>query len=98
MSRFLLEFSAKAEEEFHEARKWYDEKREGLGSAFTEEVFDLINLLSKNPYLFGVKFAAYREAPLKRFPYILVYQIEGDTIYIDMVFHTSRDPEKKQDR
>ncbi|MBI2966516.1 MAG: hypothetical protein HYY40_01715 [Bacteroidetes bacterium] len=41
------------------------------------------------------KYKNFREALLKRFPYLIVYEIVKDKTVIHSFFHTSRNPKKK---
>jgi hypothetical protein len=45
-----------AKEDIREAAKWYNNKREGLGKRFTAEVREVVQLITQNPAVFGVRY------------------------------------------
>ena len=54
---------------------WYEEKNKGLGVRFVDEVEATISYISKYPEHFQIKSKTlYREALLKVFPYMLIYE------------------------
>lgn len=85
-----------AEEDLRLAYEWYEEKRRGLGNKLRREVGACITRISKNPYLFQVRFnEVFRFAPLKTFPYLLVYKVDDKKaeVIVNAIFHCSRDTE-----
>ena len=74
---------------------YYNEKVPGLGFEFEEEVFQLIELIKNNPLLFPIKFAHIHEAVMKKFPFVLNYEVYGKKIIISAVFHSKQNPVKK---
>ena len=76
--------------------KWYEDKRKGLGREFIYAVEALINYIENYPEHFQIKYRGrYREAVLKRFPYVIIYEIIQDTVIVFEVFPTKADPTKK---
>ena len=90
-------FSSKAAKEIHESFVWYEEQTKGLGHQFIEIIDFAIELIKHNPDGFPNKRNSYREAVLKRFPYIIVYEhLEAEqVIFVLHIFHTKRHPKKK---
>ena len=86
----------KAVNELNEAAEFYDLKKQGLGSEFEDEIFVLIDLINKNPLLFPVKFADIHEAVVKRFPFVVNYEVAGRQIVILSVFHVKQHPSRKR--
>ncbi len=74
---------------------YYDNQRKGLGEEFEEEIFLLIELINKNPFLFPIKHDVLREAVVRRFPYIVVYSIIETDIFIVSIFFDKMHPDKK---
>ncbi len=75
----------------------YEEKQEGLGTEFSNQVLTLIALIGKEP----LRFAFYegkrlkrklRRALLERFPYVVIFEIRDTEILIVAIVHTSRQP------
>ena len=97
---FVVRISEKAYREYFNAYEWYDEQQADLGSRFEDSLYKKINLVSKNPLIYGVKKLNTREAHLENFPYVIVYKIiqTQNTILIISIFHTSRNPKRKYRR
>jgi plasmid stabilization system protein ParE len=88
----LIEENAKIE--IANAFDWYELQKEGLGEIFLLEIQRAINSIQKAPKGYQ-EIINHRQFPLKDFPYLILYEIYKETMYIDAVFHTSRAPEKK---
>jgi len=78
--------------------KWYEDKSIGLGARFVDEIEMMIGYLATYPEHFQIKTKKrYREAVLKIFPYVIIYEVsqkEGE-IVIYSVFPTKDNPNKK---
>lgn len=88
----------KAVSEFEDACLYYNNKVSGLGFEFEEEVFSLLELIEYSPLLFPVKFAHIHEAVVKRFPFVINYEISGKRIIVSAIFHVKQNPDKKMKR
>ena len=84
--------------ELEEACLFYNTKVFGLGLEFEEEVFILLEFIKQNPLLFPIKFAHIHEAVLKRFPFVINYEIYGKQIIVSAIFHVKQNPTKKLKR
>ncbi|MES1226137.1 MAG: type II toxin-antitoxin system RelE/ParE family toxin [Bacteroidota bacterium] len=78
-----------------DAYEWYEEQKAGLGEEFLDELDGLYNKLSSYPEYFGKIKKNFRQAALKRFPFVLVYEIIKAEVVVFAVFHTSRNPKFK---
>jgi plasmid stabilization system protein ParE len=78
-----------------DAYKWYDDQKPGLGDDFLDELDGLYNKLSSHPEYFGKVKKNFRQAALKRFPFVIVYEIIKEEVVVFAVFHTSRNPRFK---
>jgi len=83
---YLLEIKDGANWEIIEAYLYYQEKRTGLGEEFLEHLDSYFERIVSNPKHFPQKRKPYREAFIKRFPFLIVYS----------VFNTWQNPEKKK--
>ncbi len=95
MPSYSILFTELAEREYLEAFYYYEEQLPGLGKKLEHELDVIIKSIAKNPFLFQRKFKHYREVLLKKFPYFIVYEIIGNSVIINSVFHTSRNPKTK---
>ena len=95
MATYKIVILDKAASELEEACLYYNEKVPGLGVEFEEEIFILIELIRNNPLFFPVKFSYIHEAVVKRFPFVINYEIYGKQIIVSAIFHVKQDPTKK---
>jgi plasmid stabilization system protein ParE len=93
---YILEIKDEANREIIEAYLYYQEKRTGLGEEFLEHLDSYFERIVSNPKHFPQKRKPYREAFIKRFPFLIVYEITKNKIIIYSVFNTWQNPEKKK--
>ncbi len=93
-------FSSFAAKEIQDSFDWYDNRAKDLGDRFINSIDLIIELILLNPEIFPIKKGSYREATLKKFPYLIIYEYieEKETVYILHVFHTKRHPKIKHKR
>jgi plasmid stabilization system protein ParE len=79
-----------------EAIHWYDERSLGLGDRFRAAVDARFDDVLNAPELFSRAFddLDVRFARIRRFPYLVLYRIHGDTVFVLGVFHSASDPAK----
>jgi mRNA-degrading endonuclease RelE of RelBE toxin-antitoxin system len=92
---YNLEIKAEAKEEIVEAAHYYSQKVKGLEGRFIEQLEIIVNIILNNPKTYKRVYKHFRQAALKKFPYVVIYEYEEDTVYIFSVFHTSQNPGKK---
>ena len=87
-----------AQLELIEAAAWYDDIRLGLGTAFLDAIQHVFARVAAEPRLYATleySTASRREVRrycLRRFPYVIVYWIEGDSVTVVAVSHARRRP------
>jgi toxin ParE1/3/4 len=92
---YQLQILRQAREDMQKAVTWYNERQEGLGEQFLSEVIKTLRKVEVSPLHYEEKFAKqFRFAPTHIFPYLVVFKIKGDSVIINAVFHTSRDPKR----
>ena len=93
-SKLIIEPDAQIE--IDEAIAWYESRQEGLGFDFINYLDGYFQTLKENYALFPIKRQpVYRELPLKRFPFVIIYEYLDNTTFVYSVFNTSQDPLKK---
>lgn len=93
---FKVVISRLAESEIEQTIDYYENKRIGLGKDFLVYFKGYLKILKTNPELFSIKKTPfYRELPLKKFPFVIIYEVFQNEVIIYSVFHTSRNPTKK---
>jgi toxin ParE1/3/4 len=78
--------------ELQNAFEWYEEQKQGLGYEFIEKVQACYENLVDNPHRFPHINPNYRRIKTDRFPYILFYEIEDETIIIGRIRHIKQKP------
>jgi hypothetical protein len=85
-------FHPAAEREFSASMEWYEARVPGLGAQMRVEMRRAIDAICVQPFLgkpFGINF---RRVTLRRFPFALIYRVDGDNLRIIAVAHTRRRP------
>ncbi len=89
MNILILSF---AEEEFAEAVDYYNEQCPGLGYEFAAEVRRVFDRIMVFPAAWPLFSKSTRRCLLNRFPYGVLYRVDGDAIRIGAIMHLDRDP------
>lgn len=95
MSLYKIIVLEQAVSELENACEYYNEQIGGLGFEFEEEIFSILELIKNNPLLFPIKFAHIHEAVVRRFPFVITYEIIEKQIIVSAIFHVKRNPRKK---
>lgn len=83
-----------AELETLEAYLYYEEKQKGLGNKFLTQLEEYLKRICQNPLHYPLK-KGYREAFLRKFPYLIIYEFSKETVIVYSVFNTYQNPNKK---
>jgi len=78
-----------------EAYDWYEEQSKGLGEFFLSELDVCYKKVEAQPNLYGKVKNNFRQIKLKRFPYVVAYEVLKGKLVVFEVFHTSRNPKHK---
>jgi len=93
---YKLDIWDDAKIEIFKGYKWYENKRFELGQEFINEVEETLEYIEKYPKHYQIKYKnKYREAVLKRFPYLIIYEIIENIIIVYSVFPSKDNPNKK---
>lgn len=84
--------------EFIEAAEWYEKRRAGRGAKFTAAVRDVLSRIADQPDFYASVLDDVREALVSKYPYCVYYRVDGESILVLSIFHTSRDPTVWQNR
>jgi hypothetical protein len=94
---FKLIIDPKAKNEIDEAIEWYESKQIGLGLDFLNYLDGYFKTLKEGKVAFRIKRKlVFRELPLKRFPYVIIYEAYRNQIIVYSVFNTLQNPSKKK--
>jgi toxin ParE1/3/4 len=87
-----------ARKELNDASDYYDRIDPQLGDDFLEQIEDCISRILRFPRSWTRLRGEVRRCRTHRFPYSLIYQLEGERVYILAVMHSSRKPNYWVDR
>jgi plasmid stabilization system protein ParE len=91
-------FHPEARDEFNEAIEYYENCEAGLGYDFSIEVHTAIQNMVNYPTAWPVVEEDVRRCLVNRFPYGIIYNIEGGEILILAVMHLRRHPDYWKNR
>jgi plasmid stabilization system protein ParE len=83
-----------AQLELRAAAHWYSEQENGLGEDFVAEVDRTLELVAEGAQRYPVwrPDRPYRRALVRRFPYVLFFTNEADSVRVLAVAHQKRKP------
>lgn len=95
---FQMIIKPKAEEDITHGRDYYNAIRTQLASDFLLELDKCIELIRSNPLRRAIEFKEIRRLHLRRFPYVISYLIEGESIVVIAVTHSRRQARRWKNR
>lgn len=84
--------------DLEEATDWYEARRPGLGGEFLRAVRALFASVAREPGQYPIARSPVRRARVRRFPYVVYFVAEPDSVVVLAVFHGRRDPRVWQSR
>jgi plasmid stabilization system protein ParE len=72
---------------------FYQHQQQGLGKRFSEVVEATLDRIKSMPLSASIAYGDVRYKLVEKFPYVLLYNIDGPTIVILCIFHTHQQPE-----
>ena len=81
-----------AQQEIDEAYLWFEGSSAGKGVEFLDEIDRAVRLVLAYPFASPEVEPGIRRCLIARFPYALLYGLDGDTIVVVAVSHTHRRP------
>ena len=91
-------YSPEAKDDLKQAYRWYENREPSLGEKFLHHMEACERMIRQHPQLYPVAAGKFRHAPIRRFPYEIVYEATDGTLTIYAVFHCSQDPQKWRSR
>lgn len=79
-----------AQQEFHDAREFYEIEQSGLGVRFSEEIRHSLLRIQQFPLAGQVERGDVRHYLVHKFPYKILYSLQSDTIIILAFAHLHR--------
>jgi len=91
-------FHPEAEAEFFGAVEYYEAAEAGLGYDFSLEVLRTIQNIVDYPLAWPVLVDDVRRCLTNRFPFGVIYDINGDQVHVLSVMHLRREPDYWKNR
>lgn len=96
---FNVIIKAEAHHDSIEAFNYYELQLTGLGYRFLEELTACYRQLQEHPFHYGFidedPGKVFRDIRVKKFPYVVVFEISNDEVIVYAVFNIHRDPSRK---
>lgn len=94
---YSIILSDRAEKELIDAWTWYEDRLDGLGDRFLNDVTNRLRQIETDPSKGHSHKRPYLEVSLQTFPYLIIYRVNKSKklIFISSIFHTKRNPKKK---
>jgi len=89
---YSLIIAQEAVDEIEASYYFYEDKQPGLGERFKKQLDETLMLIQRNPEMFNVIADNFREAVLRVFPFVVVFEVVKNEIRAYSVFYTSRNP------
>lgn len=94
----ILSLHEDADRELNDVADYYDAESLGLGTAFLDQLDDGYQRILENPHAAAEIDPDIRKLVLAKFPYNLIYEIDGDVVLILAVAHQRRRPHYWRER
>ena len=86
-------WNTEAEDEFIGSVKYYEMQDDELGERFVMDIQASVARICTNPLMARCFEEECRKVKAEKFPYLVIYYVEGERIHIAAVMHTSRHPD-----
>ncbi len=100
MPTYKISIETDALRDIQEATDWYNEKSQGLGSRFQQQIVEQINTLKINPLVYAIRYADVRCMLINKFPFMVHFVVDEkkELVEVFAVYHTSRSPKIWEER
>ncbi|MFO5494595.1 MAG: type II toxin-antitoxin system RelE/ParE family toxin [Cuspidothrix sp.] len=95
---YKLIIQPEAEYDIRNAFEWYESQNPGLGLEFVRAVDACLSGIGRQPLGYQVTYKQVRRVLIRRFPYVILYVFDQDTVFIFSCFHAKRNPKQWLDR
>ena len=92
MTRYRIELAPEAEADIGDAHTGYRERSATAAEAFKQQVLDAIDSLADTADRWPADEQGFRRRLLRRFPYTVHFQVDGDVVTVLAVAHQRHRP------
>lgn len=93
-----VRLTPQAENDLTDARRWYLQQSPRAADRFVDAVATALDLIGQYPAGQPIQYRTARRVLVPRFPYVVLYYLDGDHAVVFGCFHTARDPEGWRER
>ena len=93
-----VRLTPEAEEDVADARRWYRQRSASAADRFIVAVATALDFVGRYPKGQPILYRTSRRVLVPRFPYFVLYYLDGDNAVAFGCFHTARDPEIWRER
>ena len=86
-----VEFALEAEAEMYAAEQWYGGPSAPPARSFLRALHARLADIQRFPESYQLIYRDLRRAPLRRYPYVIIYRTERERIVVVSIFHVRRD-------
>ena len=73
---------------------YYQQQQDGLGTKFEDRVNQTFEKIQKTPFSASFAYDDVRYKVMNTFPYIILYELDEEAIYILRIFNTYLSPQR----
>ncbi len=88
----IFDILPEAKRDIEKAFRHYRNLSIELGEAFTDRLEYCLNKIRDNPHTYGILRKSAKAATLKRFPYVVYFQVTTEIVRVVAVLHAKRNP------
>lgn len=94
---YSVQIKEQAQQDLLQGAVYYEEQQNNLGKRFLQEIEKSIKIIQETPLHYPIKNRFYRELYMRKFPYIIIYELIElqKEIIIYRIFNTYQNPDKK---
>jgi toxin ParE1/3/4 len=89
---YNIDISDEAENDFDNSYEYYYNDSPKVADAFFQRINSSLETIKKTPFSFPEIYKSLRRFTVKKFPFVIYYQVVDYTIKVISIFHTSRNP------
>lgn len=92
--KFSIEIKESAKKGAIDAFLYYESQQKHLGERFLDKMELVLNDISKHPKLYPEKYKSFRQALIKPFPYLIIFEMTDQSIIVYKVVFAKKNPGK----
>lgn len=78
MGNYRISIEEDAKFDIAEGYDWYSKISIKISESFLFEIKKTLNYLEENPFLFQLVYKDFRQVPIKKFPFVILYKVYSE--------------------